>query len=133
MFKSLHPERYLDDLPGSGVEGTLVYWHDTPSAYLAETRHVLVWLPPGYEDTPDKRYRVIYMSDGENLFDPRIASWGVDWGIDEAMMRGVANGDYEPAIVVGAWSTSQRGPEYSPWHGASEYSRFLIEELMPQR
>ena len=132
MFKSLHPERYLDDLSGSGVEGTLIYWHDTPSAYLTETRHVLVWLPPGYADAPDKRYRVIYMSDGENLFDPRIASWGVDWGIDEAMMHGVANGDYEPAIVVGAWSTAERGPEYSPWHGAAEYSRFLIEELMPR-
>ena len=130
MFKSRHANVYLDDLAGSGVEGTLVYWKDTPSAYLTESRHVLVWLPPGYEDNPDKRYRVIYMSDGENLFDPRIASWGVDWGIDEAMMRGVANGDFEPAIVVGAWSSAQRGPEYSPWHGASDYADFLIDELM---
>ena len=35
-------------------------------------------------------------------------------------------------IVVGAWSTDERGPEYSPWHGAPEYARFLIEELMPR-
>ena len=72
------------------------------------------------------------MTDGENLFDPRIASWGVDWGVDEAMMRGVDNGDFEPAIVVGAWSTAQRGLEYSPWHRAPDYARFLIEELMPR-
>jgi enterochelin esterase-like enzyme len=37
-----------------------------------------------------------------------------------------------PLIVVGAWSTAKRGPEYSPWHGAPEYARFLIEELMPR-
>jgi oligosaccharide 4-alpha-D-glucosyltransferase len=132
MFKSRHPERYLDNLSESGAEGTLEYWKDTASANLSETRHVLVWLPPGYDDYPDKRYRVIYMSDGENLFDPRIASWGVDWGIDEAMMRGVENGDYEPAIVVGAWSSAQRGPEYSPWHDAPDYAHFLIDELMPR-
>lgn len=132
MFKSLDADPFVDDLTGSGIEGTLIYWKDTPSAFLTEPRNVLVWLPPGYDDHPEKRYRVIYMSDGENLFDPRIASWGVDWGIDEAMMRGTENGDYEPAIVVGAWSTSQRGPEYSPWDGAPNYARFLTEELMPR-
>jgi enterochelin esterase-like enzyme len=92
----------------------------------------VIWLPPGYDEDPGKRYKVIYMTDGENLFDPRIASWGVDWGVDEAMMRGVDNGDFEPAIVVGAWSTAQRGLEYSPWHRAPDYARFLIEELMPR-
>lgn len=132
LFKSLDAARFVDDPQGAGVQGTLIYWKDVESAFLAEPRHVVIWLPPAYEENPDQRYRVIYMSDGENLFDPRIASWGVDWGIDEAMMRGATNGDYEPAIVVGAFSSSQRGPEYSPWHGAPQYARFLIEELMPR-
>ncbi len=131
-FKARDNTPYLDDLAGSGVLGTQVYWRDFPSAILDETRHVVVWLPPGYDENPAKRYRAIYMSDGENLFDPRIASWGVDWGIDEAMMRGVEDGNFEPAIVVGAWSTSKRGFEYSPWHGAPKYARFLTEELMPR-
>jgi enterochelin esterase-like enzyme len=44
----------------------------------------------------------------------------------------VARGAFEPAIVVGTWSTARRGLEYSPWHDAPQYARFLIEELMPR-
>jgi oligosaccharide 4-alpha-D-glucosyltransferase len=132
MFKAPDNAPFMSDLPGSGALGTQVYWHDVESAFLDEHRNVVVWLPPDYEDNPEKHYRVIYMTDGENLFDPRIASWGVDWGIDEAMMRGVDAGSFDPAIIVGAWSSSQRGLEYSPWHGGPDYARFLIEELMPR-
>jgi hypothetical protein len=39
---------------------------------------------------------------------------------------------FDAAIVVGAWSTERRFAEYSPWHNASRYARFLIEELMPR-
>ncbi|MDH4047101.1 MAG: esterase family protein [Gammaproteobacteria bacterium] len=102
------------------------------SAFLDEARNVQVWLPPGYGADPHRRYPVIYMPDGENLFDPRIASWGVDWGIDEAIAKGSAAGRIDPAIVVSAWSTSRRGDEYSPWADAPRYARFLIEELMPR-
>jgi oligosaccharide 4-alpha-D-glucosyltransferase len=132
MFKAPDDAPFMADLEGSGALGTQVYWHDVGSAFLSETRNVVIWLPPGYEENPDRRYKVIYMSDGENLFDPRIASWGVDWGIDEAIMQGVEDGDFEPAIVVGTWSTAQRGLEYSPWHKAPDYARFLIDELMPR-
>jgi pimeloyl-ACP methyl ester carboxylesterase len=72
------------------------------------------------------------MSDGQNLFDPRIANTGVDWGVDEAVMRLVERGVMRPIIVVGVWSTTDRGAEYSPWHRAPDYARFLIEELMPR-
>jgi enterochelin esterase-like enzyme len=132
MFKAPDDAPFMADLPGSGALGAQIYWHDVESEFLEESRNVVVWLPPGYEGNSDRRYKVIYMTDGENLFDPRIASWGVDWGIDEAMMRGVAAGSFEPAIVVGAWSSAQRGLEYSPWHGGPAYARFLIEELMPR-
>lgn len=126
------PAVYMADWQNSGVRGTLVYWHDVASEFLSEPRHVEVWLPPGYDRDTERRYRVIYMHDGQNLFDPRIANTGVDWGVDEAMLRGVDAGLFAPAIVVGAWSTSQRGPEYSPWHDGPQYARFLIEELMPR-
>ena len=132
MFKAPDNAPFMADLTGSGALGTQIYWHDVESSNLEENRNVVIWLPPGYDDNPDRRYRVIYMTDGENLFDPRIASWGVDWGVDEAMMRGVEAGSFEPAIVVGAWSTRQRGLEYSPWHGAPDYARFLTDELMPR-
>ncbi len=126
------PREYMADWRGSGVEGTLVYWPDVPSALLSEERHVEIWLPPGYAQEPEARYRVLYMHDGQNLFDPRIANTGIDWGIDEAMMEGVEAGLFEPAVVVGVWSSSRRAEEYSPWHGAPRYARFLIEELMPR-
>lgn len=123
---------YLDDWQGAGVEGTLVYWRDVPSAHLDHARHVSVWLPPGYDADPARRYRVLYMSDGQNLFDPRIANTGTDWGVDEAVMRLVRAGVMEPVIVVGVWSSPSRGEEYSPWHGAPRYAQFLREELMPR-
>ncbi len=132
MFKAIDNAPYLDDLAGANVEGTLIYWKDTPSAFLSESRHVVIWLPPGYDANPEMRYQVLYMSDGENLFDPRIASWGVDWGVDEAMVRGAAAGKFEPAIVIGTWSTAVRGYDYSPWHDADDYGSFLTEELMPR-
>jgi predicted alpha/beta superfamily hydrolase len=123
---------YIADWRGSGVRGRLVYWMDVPSAFLQPTRHVEVWLPPGYDDRRDTRYPVLYMHDGQNLFDPRIANTGIDWGVDEAVTRLVQRGRIPPVIVVGVWSTSARGPEYSPWHGAADYARFLIQELMPR-
>jgi predicted alpha/beta superfamily hydrolase len=125
------PREYIADWRGSGVRGRLVYWTDVPSRFLGPRRHVEIWLPPGY-DSSTGRYPVLYMSDGQNLFDPRIATTGVDWGVDEAVVRLVERGIMPPVIVVGVWSTADRAPEYSPWHRAPDYARFLIEELMPR-
>ncbi len=126
------PREYFADWRGSGVEGRLVYWTDVASAHLRPARHVEIWLPPGYDDAPAARYPVLYMHDGQNLFDPRMANTGVDWGVDEAVVRLVQRRVIPPIIVVGVWSTAERGPEYSPWQGAPDYARFLIEELMPR-
>ncbi len=125
-------KEYIADWKGSGVKGTLRYWTDVASRFLSEKRHVSIWLPPGYDQDTERRYKVLYMSDGQNLFDPRIANTGVDWGVDEALTALVEEGAIEPVIVVGVWSSAMRGPEYSPWHRAPDYARFLIEELMPR-
>lgn len=129
-FKDL--DRWIEDVEGSGVKGQLIYWQDVESEFLGPTRHVGVWLPPGYDPDGSARYPVLYMTDGQNLFDPRIANTGVDWGVDESIVRLMETGVIPPVIVVGAWSTDERGPEYSPWHRAPDYARFLIEELMPR-
>jgi predicted alpha/beta superfamily hydrolase len=126
------PRDYIADWKGSGVYGRLVYWTDVGSAHLARPRHVEIWLPPGYDDAPTARYPVLYLSDGQNLFDPRIANTGVDWGVDEAVVRLVRWGRIPRIIVVGVWNSADRGPEYSPWQRAPDYARFLIEELMPR-
>ena len=56
----------------------------------------------------------------------------MDWGVDESLVRLVGEGLMDPVIVVAAWSSSERSAEYSPWHRARDYARFLIEELMPR-
>ncbi len=123
---------YLDDLKGSGVLGHLEYWKNVPSKYLTDNRHVEIWAPPGYDEESTNRYDVLYMQDGQNLFDPRIANTGVDWGVDEAVVQEMKAGKISPLIVVGVWCTGQRVREYSPWDLGTNYARFLIEELMPQ-
>ena len=123
---------YLANWRGSGVLGRLVYWTDVASGFLGPKRHIVIWLPPDYDSAPSSRYPVLYMHDGQNLFDPRLAVGGVDWGVDEAVVRLSQRGTIPPLIVVGVWNSSERGTEYSPWHRASAYARFLIEELMPR-
>ena len=126
------PAELIADWQGSGVEGELVYWKDVGSAFLDKSRHVVTWLPPGYDPDAERRYKVIYVQDGQNLFDPRLSYTNIDWGIDEAMMNGLKAGIFEPAIVVGIWNTVDRVYEYSPWHRGPQYARFMLEELMPR-
>jgi hypothetical protein len=46
-------------------------------------RNIVVWLPPDYAIDTNKRYPVLYMHDGQNLFDPSTSSFGTDWQADE--------------------------------------------------
>lgn len=93
--------------------GRLERFAEFRSAF-ALTRTIDVWLPPGYDDAGAMRYPVIYMHDGQNLFEPTIAFIGVDWGIDEAIVRLMAEGATQGAIVVGVWNTEERRREYMP-------------------
>lgn len=145
---------YIADPSGAGVRGSLIYWPAVRSDLLEEPRTVSIFLPPHYTADSAARLPVIYMQDGQNLFDPRIASTGVDWGVDEAMDALVQQAGAEPAIVVGVWNTPARRLEYAPEsvlelltgpmarHAADEfppamrraraYVRFLVEELKPR-
>ncbi|OYQ31341.1 hypothetical protein CHU95_19405 [Niveispirillum lacus] len=82
-----------------------------PSA-LAAPRRVDVWLPPGYEGGT-AHFSVLYMHDGQNLFDPASTPFG-EWGVDEAMVHLIGEGAAKPAIVVGVWNTRSRSREYLP-------------------
>ncbi|MEO1595966.1 MAG: alpha/beta hydrolase-fold protein [Pseudomonadota bacterium] len=126
------PFAYVDDPAGADVPGTLTYLKDVESAHLDHDRHVAIWLPPGYEDNAEQRYPVLYMHDGQNLFDARGAYTGETWGVAEAVTQLIDAGKIRPMIVVGAFNSPSRGYEYSPWHGAPRYARFLTEELMPR-
>ncbi len=87
---------------------------DFPSRFVAP-RQVDVWLPPGYEAHSVERYPVIYLQDGQNLFDPAKSYGGTAWEIDRAMERLIAAGRTPGAILVGIWNTGlTRSADYFP-------------------
>ncbi|HOU21117.1 MAG TPA: alpha/beta hydrolase-fold protein, partial [Kiritimatiellia bacterium] len=101
------------------------------SKFLEFDRDVIVWLPPGYEARPSRRYAVLYMHDGRQVFDPSTSTWGKDWQVDELAQDMILTGELEPFIVVAADCTDARRDEYSPAKKGDDYLRFLIEELKP--
>ncbi|PWJ36025.1 alpha/beta hydrolase-fold protein [Sediminitomix flava] len=104
---------YLEQLKGEGIL----------------PRDVIVWLPKEYEANPDKRYPVLYMHDGQNIIDPKTASFGVDWAIDETATELINNKEIQPFIIVGAYCTENRTPEYSPGKEGSAYMDFMVNTL----
>ena len=114
-------------------------------------RNVDIWLPEGYPQ-PGTRYAVLYMQDGQNLFDPAKASYGVAWEMDSTLAALGQRQEIRPCIVVGIWNTDQRFPEYTPAKPyyalpqarrdllaqerpglplADEYLKFIVKELKP--
>lgn len=117
-------------------------WPDFASKILGNTRGVWVYLPPSYAENPYGRFPVLYMHDGQNLFDPRAAFGGVTWQVAEALDRGAAALDPAQAlpqvIVIGPENAgARRIYEYTPTEGGlgggggDLYLRFLAEELKP--
>jgi predicted alpha/beta superfamily hydrolase len=74
-------------------------------------RDVYVYLPPGY-DQSGRSYPVLYMQDGQNLFD--AAAMGQEWQVDETAEELIPSGSIEPIIVVGIGNTGDRIDEYTP-------------------
>ncbi|MGE0863558.1 MAG: alpha/beta hydrolase [Vicinamibacterales bacterium] len=110
------------------------------SAFLPEPRDVLVWLPPGYELEPGRRFPVLYMHDGQNLFEPDTAfQKGEHWRVGETAAELMAAGRLEPLIIVGINNTGEeRIHEYTPTRDArlggglaGAYGRLIIDELKP--
>jgi predicted alpha/beta superfamily hydrolase len=99
--------------PPPGVTGVVKKHDRFPSRFVAP-RNVHVWLPPSYATATETRYPVLYMHDGQNLFDPKTSFLGVDWGVDEAMTRLVGEKKIPEALVVGIWNTPRRVQEYLP-------------------
>ena len=92
-------------VPISDGSGTLDRYSEFSSP-AGVHRTVDVWCPPGYAEAVDMRYPVLYMHDGQNVFDPALAYGGVDWGVDEAMLRLIREDRVTGAIIVGGWNLS---------------------------
>lgn len=96
------------------LHGTLQLVEKFKSPQLANERTLRIYLPPSYASDTRRHYPVLYMHDGQNLFDPKTASYGTEWNIDEVVDRLVRQGDMEEVIVVGIDNTSDRIGEYTP-------------------
>ncbi len=109
------------------------------SDFLEHDRTVIVYLPPGYTDASAERYQVLYIHDGQNIFD-RATSFGEEWHVDESAQALITAGQIEPIIIVGIYNTGvHRIDEYAPTKRADQgggghaddYGRMLVMELKP--
>lgn len=118
------------------VVGDLRYWRDVDLPGLGRRSDLYVWLPPDY-DRADTRYPVVYLHDGANLFDPKVAFAGVTWSADRALTALHEQG--LDVIAVGIpCSPDRRIEEYSPYRqegvgggDADRYVAFLADHLKP--
>src|ERR1700689_2075464 len=131
--------------PKCSVVGHLVL-EPLTSKVFGNTRMLRVWLPPGY-DAKDhaKRYPVLYLNDGQNLFDACTSMFSSDeWRVDETATALIGGGKIPPMIFVGIDSAGKRDrpKKYLPFpddalrppptdvHG-KDYPHFLVDEAIP--
>lgn len=117
--------------------------HDIPSLYLGATRRITVWLPPGARRRIQReRYPVLYLNDGQNLFDPARSFAGNTWRAAEIAEQLVRRRRIPPVIIVGIdHGALRRAREYLPVEDernpfarrplGREYAEFVTREVMP--
>src|ERR1700746_400189 len=120
--------------------GQLRKFEDYRSRYLPGERTLIVYTPGIYERRSDLRFPVLYMQDGQNLFDPATSFiQGKYWRVGETADRLIAEGAIQPLVIVGIYNTGKRRlREYSPSKdrrlgggGADRYGRMLTREIKP--
>src|SRR5437868_5016869 len=113
------------------------------SRILRNRRDVLVYLPPGYRRGSRRSYPVLYLHDGQNVFDAATSFGGVEWNADESAQRLINRRLIEPLIIVAVANMGDaRIHEYAPTPGRvyphklvrsrgrlRRYGRFLVVEL----
>jgi predicted alpha/beta superfamily hydrolase len=134
-------------MPKHTLTGNIKQHRRFRSKILGNRRDVLVYLPPGYSRFSRKRYPVLYLQDGQNVFDAATSFAGVEWNVDETAHRLIRQRLIDPLIIVAIANTGEeRIHEYAPTPGvidssakrkkrskglARKYGRFLTEELKP--
>ena len=126
--------------------GRLEFFPQFKSKYI-EARNVTVWFPDGY--VVGEPCDVLYMHDGQMLFDATTTWNKQEWQVDEVMGRLIAEGNIRRCIVVGVDNTKNRLNDYFPTkcyeyvpedqrtdvdvsvYKGDEYLRFLVEEVKP--
>jgi predicted alpha/beta superfamily hydrolase len=117
--------------------------HEFRSRIFRNTRFLRVWLPPGYDDDENQatHYPVLYLNDGQNLFESISSFSGVEWQVDETADRLIHEAVIAPMIIVGIDNAGKdRFREYMPHRSMQpmmlrvqgrHYPDFLMKEVMP--
>jgi predicted alpha/beta superfamily hydrolase len=109
------------------------------SRFLRNQRDLIVYTPPGYLEQSWRHFPVLYLHDGQNLFDGATSFIpGQDWHVGQTADHCIQTGTVEPLIIVGMYNTKTRVREYTPTHvprlgggRADRYAKFLMEEVKP--
>ena len=117
--------------------------HEFESRVFRNRRMLRVWVPPEYdaERNRERHYPVLYLNDGQNLFDTATAFAGVEWQVDETADRLIRQEGVPPLMIVGIDNAQrERIREYLPYRAVNppvlrplgkRYPEFLINEVMP--
>jgi predicted alpha/beta superfamily hydrolase len=117
--------------------------HPFESRIFRNERTLRVWLPPRYDapENAQRRYPVLYLNDGQNLFDKATAYGGVEWRVGETADRLIRQEEVVPLVIVGIDNAqNDRIKEYLPFRSYSpavlrpqgkSYPNFLVDEVMP--
>ncbi len=140
----------IDPLPEI-TTGRIERLENFPSRHVA-SRHIDVWLPASYN--PTRRYQVLYMHDGQNLFDGKLNWTMKSWRADQAVSNLMKRGQIEDTLIVGIWNSGKdHYAEYYPQKflafapdavrieyetvaangklRSDAYLKFIVEELKP--
>jgi enterochelin esterase-like enzyme len=138
---------WVDGGKGTGrvtLTGTVVTHPKIDSKLLNNVRDIAVYLPPGYDaaDGEERRFPVLYMMDGQNLFNSATSFNTIEWQMDETAQRLIQANQVQPIIIVGVYNTEWRNAEFTPPGMKTNdpknpeakgdlYGRFLVEEVKP--
>ena len=137
------PKKLKTDSPEIAVPvaGGTLHLHELRSRIFKNSRFLRVWTPPGYGEPAGTRYPVLYLNDGQNLFEASTAFGGVHWQVGETAGRLIAEKKIPPLIIVGIDNTGKnRAREYVPYRSVDLkllmvrgklYPNFLRREVMP--
>jgi predicted alpha/beta superfamily hydrolase len=122
------------------IAGGQLYLHELRSQVFGNTRLLRVWLPPDYDGSGAVRYPILYLNDGQNLFEAATAFAGIHWQVGETSARLIGERKIPPLIIVGIDNTKRRIQEYIPYKSKDPrvanprgrcYPEFLQREVMP--
>ena len=140
LIKSKKSKREVS-VTGAAVVSGRLRLHELRSRIFRNTRLVRVWLPPDYDDSGVQRYPVLYLNDGQNLFEAATAFAGVHWQVGETAESLIGEAKIPPLIIVGIDNTGRnRVREYIPYRSfdprilgpqGKHYPDFLLREVMP--